>query len=549
VVQILYNISMNKRVFSLFLFAASFLGFGIDVLAQNQSIPLNTELNRKANFEIQKSYPATHTTMKPAIVFEPENKLDSLVFQPSQDKLLPEKIKKNWFYRKIRTEYLIQKKTEDFEIQIEPALNLEMGKDRETDSSFMINTRAVFLRGRIGKNVFFQSAFYENQATFPKYINNYVWAQKVVPGQGVRKEFGTTGHDFSIATGVISIFPFKNFNFQLGHDRQFVGDGYRSMLLSDNTYPYIFGKAVYKYKNFQYSWMLTEFQDFEREYYFYHHKKHGSFTMLSWKPTPKLELALFEAFIWHTGTDSTTKRFDISYFNPLILTKSAQFGLDNENNALLGLNAKYAINDYFQLYGQLAIDNLKLSDKNSYQNKLGYQLGAKCFDVFAGKLPKQQFYIQAELNSASPYTYASSTKYQHYSNLNQPLAHPLGAGFREIIGIARYSIWNFWAEGRFINAETSADLTNTNFGSNIFLLENPDLASTAGEYEHKIGQGNQSTIQHIQLKGGFLIKPHSNLSLMAGINIRTCKTGAITEKTNYFYIGLRTAITNIYTDF
>lgn len=55
-----------------------------------------------------------------------------------------------------------------------------------------------------------------------------------------------------MASGYVSYSSNKHFNFQVGHGKHFVGDGYRSLLLSDNAlnYPYAritstFGKLQY----------------------------------------------------------------------------------------------------------------------------------------------------------------------------------------------------------------------------------------------------------------------------------------------------------------
>ena len=44
-----------------------------------------------------------------------------------------------------------------------------------------------------------------------------------------------------MANGHVSYQTSKHFNFQFGHGKHFIGDGYRSMLLSDNSfnYPYL----------------------------------------------------------------------------------------------------------------------------------------------------------------------------------------------------------------------------------------------------------------------------------------------------------------------
>ena len=46
--------------------------------------------------------------------------------------------------------------------------------------------------------------------------------------------------------------------------------------------------------------------------------------------------------------------------------------------------------------------------------------------------------LQLETNIVRPFVYQHSDTVANYSNYNQPMAHPLGANFSEVIGIIRY---------------------------------------------------------------------------------------------------------------
>ena len=66
--------------------------------------------------------------------------------------------------------------------------------------------------------------------------------------------------------------------------------------------------------------------------------------------------------------------------------------------------------------------------------------------------------VLAEWNQANPYTYAHKEPVQNYAHLNQPLAHPLGANFREFIIYGSYRLaYRYYASGRFQVAMTGLD--------------------------------------------------------------------------------------------
>ena len=140
-------------------------------------------------------------------------------------------------------------KTEDFKLSINPLFDLQLGRD-EIGNTYT-NTRAFEVKGQIGGDVSFYSSFYENQAIVPMYLENYVWSQDegeidfVLPGQGISRvsswDRTTRDLDYAMANGHVSCQASKHFNFQFVHGKHFIGDGYRSMLLSDNAfnYPYL----------------------------------------------------------------------------------------------------------------------------------------------------------------------------------------------------------------------------------------------------------------------------------------------------------------------
>jgi hypothetical protein len=121
--------------------------------------------------------------------------------------------------RKIFFESLItiQDSLDKFHLAIDPLFNFEYGRDHADSSmSFYKNTRGVLVRGDIGKKISFESSFLENQATFVKYIGDYIKSAdtlfpnpakenlNVIPGQGRAKPFKKNGYDFAMSSGYVS---------------------------------------------------------------------------------------------------------------------------------------------------------------------------------------------------------------------------------------------------------------------------------------------------------------------------------------------------------
>ena len=125
---------------------------------------------------------------------------------------------------------------EPITIAVNPYFNFELGKEQEEGKNIWVNTRGLTLEGKLGKKLAFYSAIYENQAVFPQYIDEFIDTRGVVPGQGRAKTFGDNGWDYSQSSGYLSYNAGKWVNMTLGYGKNFIGDGYRSLLLSDNSY-------------------------------------------------------------------------------------------------------------------------------------------------------------------------------------------------------------------------------------------------------------------------------------------------------------------------
>ncbi|MEL6988246.1 MAG: hypothetical protein AAGK97_10490, partial [Bacteroidota bacterium] len=85
-----------------------------------------------------------------------------------------------------------------------------------------------------------------------------------------------------------------------------------------------------------------------------------------------------------------------------------------------------------------------------------------------------------EYNLVRPYTYSHFDSTSTYSNFNQPLAHPLGANFDELIFKLRYQpIQKLVIEGRALIYNQGLDSDTISYGANI-LQSNSNRLSDFG---------------------------------------------------------------------
>ena len=182
-----------------------------------------------------------HTSVKPYLL----SNIDSNLSESNS----------NWFDRKLNNEYFIQYENKDYSLILNPILDLEVGKEFNSNTIYWKNTRGIIADGKLGNKFSFYSLFLENQSRLPSYVTNTILSKSawVIPGQGESRWSQDTIFDYAMAEGHLT-YQFSSFSsFQFGTGKNFIGDGYRSMILSDNAFNYPFLRIHTKAGIFQYT--------------------------------------------------------------------------------------------------------------------------------------------------------------------------------------------------------------------------------------------------------------------------------------------------------
>src|SRR5690606_38506927 len=329
----------------------------------------------------------------------------------------------------------------------------------------------------------------------------------IIPGRGIAKRFKTDSYDYPVAEAYLSYSPAKFLNVQFGHGKNFIGDGYRSLLLSDVASPHPFLKLNTTFWKIKYTntwmWLRDVRPEVEQDKAFL--TKYMATHYLSWNVSKRFNLGLFESVLW---TNSNNRGFDVNYLNPIIFYRAIEFETgQGAGNAILGASAKYKWNNNINLYSQFILDEFALSDvkagEKSWRNKFGYQLGIKYFDAFKIK----NLLLQLEYNRIRPYTYSHNTIVLNYGHNNQSMAHLWGANFSEAILIGRYHYKRWFANAKFILGTRGFDYNdgtdNFSYGGDIYRDYNERPYDTGV----KIGQGIETKTFYGNLQGGYLINP------------------------------------------
>jgi len=468
---------------------------------------------------------------------------------------------KRWIGRKLLSDNFFRLDSNDYQLAIDPLFSFDIGKDQLTGNTTYQNSRGIQLFGNIGKKVSFYTSFWENQGRMVNYVDSFILKNNVVPGQGRVKQFGSNAWDYSMATGYVSYSPSKYFNFQFGNDKLFIGDGYRSLFLSDNAYNNPYLRISTTFWKLRYTNLFVSYQNignasnsgvggYLQKFATYHH--------LSLNATKWLNIGLFESIIWQGGDTTGARRgFDVNYLNPIIFYRPVEFSRGSPDNVLIGLNFKAMILKKYQLYGQLLLDEFSLREVRAgngwWANKQAVQLGWKFFDF----LGIRNLTWQNELNFVRPYTYGHFTAEQSVTHYAQPLAHPLGANFVENVQFLRYRYKRWGIQAKVLLAQYGADtlMANgqmSNLGQNIFagtaeIGSGPTMVPSI--YGNNVLQGLKNTVLFTDLTASWLVNTRTNMRLELTFSRRTQENERISRNTNWIFFSFKTALPNRYYDF
>ncbi|HSD05833.1 gliding motility protein RemB [Flavobacterium sp.] len=522
------------------------------------NIPFSHSYYAEFDQEMNKVGSNNHTGSKPYTYTEVAKYYD---FQKVNASLM--KNKTSWWGRKVWNENLAEIKGEDYWFALNFLFNVQGGisNPSKTDYTY-VNTRALNFKGGLGTRLNFTTTFYESQGRFADYYNAYANSIKpsggnpaIIPGIGIAKQYKTDAYDFPLADANISFNAAKFLDLQLGYGKNFIGDGYRSLIVSDGASPYPFFKIDANFWKIKYTvdymWLkdvrpdVTVDKTYATKYMVNHY--------LSWNVSNRLNLGFFESVVW---TNTNGRGFDANFVNPIVFYRAVEFSSSSKSgNAILGFTSKYKWNNKLNFYGQFLIDEFSTSDiaagDGSWKNKLGYQLGAKYYNAFK----VDNLTLQLEFNHVRPYVYSHSEPITNYAHNNQSMGHQWGGNFQELVLLGYYNKGRFYSNAKFTLGKRGFDFdtadNNFNYGQNIYKDYDLNRPYDKGV---EVGQGNKTSVFISEVQVGYLVNPATNFKFFGNFLYRnfdpTTNTAKVfKEQTTWFTVGFRSDVFNWYFDY
>lgn len=507
-----------------------FIQFEDKIVAQQLNIPLQNELN----YRIEKIFYTNQdffTDIKPFRIKKQfiDSLHDTFILR-SKSKAIDGLLNKS----------VVSVNNKNFLLEINPLISVLPKYSNNTeniDVNYQFGFGAnAFIGNRLSLNF---TGFYGSKS-FDEYWQAYIDTLGIIPHFGTYQFKKGNTYQYWSMTGYISYRPWKYFNFETGKGKTFLGEGYRSLFISDNSNSTIYFKTSVAIWKFRYIWLIRGLKDentnnpgsLKNKLQFSHY--------LSWNATKWLNLNFFESIISNPVDSVGIAYFNINYLNPVIFYRPVEFASGSADNALMGLGINLKLWKKYHFYSQFLIDEFVISEikagKGWWGNKFGIQSGLKIYD-FGGL---KNLMLQGEINIIRPFTYSYANSIQNYGNFKQAIAHPAGANLKEAVFIAHYHKKRFSSQIKAIYQISGLDTNTVSFGKNIY---KPNTKRSA-DYGHLITQGLKTKFLFSELKASWFINPKSNTQLQ--IILSTYKINNTQFNINNFSIsvGIKTLLFN-----
>jgi hypothetical protein len=173
------------------------------------------------------------------------------------------------------------------------------------------------------------------------------------------------------------------------------------------------------------------------------------------------------------------------------------------------------------------------------------------FDAFKVK----GLFTRLEFNYVRPFTYTHSDTHQNYSHFGEPLAHPYGSNFQELIAQVEYRKNRWIGRLHMSTAMLGSDTGLYSSGNNIFRTERERFEvdgvvdASLKNYGHYVGDVVPVRIFYCEVGGAWLVDPHTGMSIEASYTFRSrVPEGAENEISHIFRVGISTHFRDRYKD-
>ncbi len=408
---------------------------------------------------------------------------------------------------------LWQYHSNDLNFTVIPIINFTYSKGNNSYSQHE-DLRGLKIQGDLDKKLIFGVSFYENSALLPYWVDSIARKHSFVPQEGLGVPYPNGTWDVSSTEAWLQYLCSPHFSVIGGYGRQFIGYGYRSLLLGDgiSNYPYL--RLDWHSGPWRYEVSYNQFLNPGYQIPFAYgsatfQRKNSVIHYLSFTTGKNFEIGLFEQILWVASDSNYNRGTELQYLNPIIFLHQVGYAIGSPDNDLIGGQATYKIGKNTRIYSQLAIDDFSISQTISHHelnltDKYAFQLG-----VSKNKLFNQDgLNTRLEWNTARPFIYGHRDISLNYTQGDQSLADPLGANFHEFIFQLSYKKNKMYGLFEQLYAIQGKDEPGFLSGQNLWGGE-----ANVPFYGDYTLQGRKCNLSYTSLTAGYILNKANELSI------------------------------------
>ena len=421
-------------------------------------------------------------------------------------------------------ESLVAADGDGYAVRGQPLVYLTPGLTRRTETPdedpellTYRNSRGARIAGHVGP-LFFDSKLLENQQR----PADFEYTRPTAPRLGFVKPRGDdTVYDYLEATGVLGLST-RFVEVRLGRDRANWGFGEGSLEHSDYAAPqdHLELRARFwrvRYTN-RYSRRIRPLERNPGAEQLYP-RSFTALHQLAFDLPGNLQAELFEMVVFaDDSTGGERSGFEFAYLNPLVFYRAVEGDIGLFDNALLGTGLAWTAAPGYRVYGQLLLDELKVSELSNdwWGNKWGVLGGVYLADPGWGDNRIPGLAIRAEYTRQRPYLYSHRSESSAYVHYNDTLGHPAGPNSVDLSTWVTYTPVPRLELGLHASRTVRGRNTETeNFGSNPAL----PYSTRVSDYGVETLQGVRQTETIVEAWGGVEVLPE--VTLGAGLTYRS----------------------------
>ncbi|MBS1904801.1 MAG: hypothetical protein JSS75_13930 [Bacteroidetes bacterium] len=208
-----------------------------------------------------------------------------------------------------------------------------------------------------------------------------------------------------------------------------------------------------------------------------------------------------------------SRRFDLAYINPFTFLKTVEASLNDRDNGLLGMHARWRVTDGVELRGQGLLDDIVASKIGTgfWSNKFAWQIGA----MWAAPFGLRDVDVALEHTRVEPYTYTHFNTQNAFTTSGQVIGAAIGPNSISWWGMLR------WAPSEKLALE--ATMLYVAHGENIYDSTGVLVYNAGGDYELSIKSDADGARKYSILNGRrvntFTLQATARYELWRGISL------------------------------